>query len=160
MSANILKQRFTRGLLITSLGAGCVTGCSSGINTPDTKPSTPSIASNTPSTNPSMAPQGTKIVCKADHPEAWTVIPRNFKVLEIAKALSVPLNDIAQGGRFGAATCATGVEVDRIGTTTPVIVATPGEGDPCLVIGTIDPPVIHTLATKIMAICANDPSKI
>jgi hypothetical protein len=129
-------------------------GCSSTSGTSDTNEAT---VSRSPVTQPRI-----ETVC---HPElskkqsTWEVTPTNFDVERIAVRLGVPYNDIAQGGRYGRAICDKPLDVDRIGSSNGApIVTVPGEGQPCLVIGTRDRPVHGAVTAHVIAICANSPS--
>jgi hypothetical protein len=145
MYREIVKHKASRVLLVGSLGLASLVGCTSGGSSP--------APASTPATQPPI-----EAICTPDHPERWSPIPPNLNIEEFARKLVVPLNDIAQGGRFGGATCDKPVAIDRVSTPHGPVVAVTGEGQPCLVIGTQAPPAPHTMITKVLAICATGSS--
>lgn len=144
---DIARRPRARKLLGAFAGVLLLASCSSGKGE----------ATNTNTVNPAINVHNVSQTCKAVPGESWGAIPSNANVEALASELGVALNAIAQGGRFGSATCPEDISVDSIGSGSAPLVAVTGEGTPCAVVGTKEAPTPGALAKDILAICA-DPS--
>jgi hypothetical protein len=143
-----VARRIVSRAIVTGLGIACLSGCASAEKEPSNDPPVTAVTPNRQ--QPSI-----EVICSPDTPDRWSVTPSNVSSEKIASILRVRINDIAQGGRFGPATCEQPVSVDRIGSDEPPIVAVTGEGQPCAVIDTQQELPPNTTTTEVVAICAN-----
>lgn len=139
------RLRYAKKAVAIGLGFSVLTSaCSSG--DPKPKP-TPTFSI------PTKKPQES---CTADPAEKWGAVPRNFNAQGLAVYLGVSIDDILVGGSFGPATCPTALPESQINSVAPPVIAVPGKGEPCAVVGLQEAPSTapNAVASNVLAICS------